>query len=346
VFRSDGYPWNDWTDLHIGNNALNISYVAADPSNGNVYALSGRHLFSSTDHGTSWKEAAPPLPDTPERGLRPTIVVDAGHDLYVTNLSSGPADHMVRLRADASAWDEVVRPGHFNSSTDVIAHPRQPGMLYFSDFQSIRRTLDRGVTWEQIPAPPGTTVTSAFADPRDPDTFLCLVQTTFNEPRLLMKTTDAGRTWSTVSTFPSDWYPSQIIISTSHPDVLYIATAAGYGNNTFARSVDGGKTWTALPKPPGSFSDSRSSYFSQEKLVIDPRDPNILYFATPFDYPGSLRPKVVRFDGGMWQSIDASIPESWDPTLALDPNGPLYFATSAHGVWQTDLGVRRRSALH
>ncbi len=345
IFRSSGYPWNDWTDLHVGNNAMTIDYVAADPSGGGAYALSGRHLFHSTDRGSSWKETAPPLPGFPDQAPSAAIVVDAGHDVYVNNVFYDGRDHLVRLRSDGAAWDEVIKPSQLARSTALAANPRQPGMLYYSDDTAIWRTLDRGNTWEQIKAPSGLSVTYAFAGPRDPDTFLCLARSGDSQ---LMKTTDAGRTWTLLNKFPSDWTPWWIASSPEHPDVLYMAAWTGIVVKSLVRSVDGGKTWAVLPKQPGYF-DSSLAGIEPEKLAIDPRDPNILYVATTFDYPRSPRPKVERTtDGGTsWQPFDGALPDSYHPALAIDPNdASLYFATAARGVWQLDLGSRRRTTLH
>ena len=104
VFRSARFPWNDWSDLQFGNAAMPIRQVIADPADAEVYALSERHLFRSRDLGRSWDAIGDPPPNPLS-----TLVVDAGHQLYSSDVSFSQF-HIRKLSADGH-WEEIRTVG-------------------------------------------------------------------------------------------------------------------------------------------------------------------------------------------------------------------------------------------
>jgi photosystem II stability/assembly factor-like uncharacterized protein len=331
VFRSSGFPWNDWTDLHIGNDALVIQKLVADPVNGDAYAFSGRHLFRSSDRGVSWRETAPPLPASPL-----TLAVDAGHEVYASYYDG--ASHLVRLSAGGVAWEEVRRQSTYQGYLGLTPDPREAGVLYYASNGELSRTRDRGATWQGVPNPPGEAVVYALADPRGTDTFLCV--TTAGSRPMLKKTTDGGLTWSGTKV-PAEWWVFWVASTPSHPDVIYASVWPGETRASLARSVDGGETWSLLPTQPGYF-DNTYAVSALPRLAIDPRDPDVVYIAMYFN--GAVMVRTV--DGGAsWQPISEELPALVPPLLAITPDGRTLFAgTEARGVWQRDLGPRRRAA--
>jgi photosystem II stability/assembly factor-like uncharacterized protein len=332
IFRSDGAPWNDWTALPIGNNAFSIQLLAADPSNAEVYAFAGRHLFRTSNRGSSWSEVAPPLARTPF-----AATVDAGHELYAAYYDG--ASHLVRLRADGSAWDELRKESGFQEFEGLAAHPRRAGILYYTGRSSSRlvQTRDRGASWQEVPSPPGGVVLNALADARDPNTFLAV--TTDGSRMMLKKTNDGGRTWSG-NKVPENWRIFWVTSSPAHPDVIYATLWPGETRPTLARSVDGGESWNVLSQQPGYFDNSSAGLLTN-RLAIDPRDPDVVYVATAFNGAGLVRTR----DGGVsWQSISEGLPAAVAPVVAITPDGLTLFAgTEARSVWQLDLSPRRRA---
>ena len=330
LFRSAGYPWNDWTELHTGVDALPIGVVVTDPVNGDVYASSGRHLFRSKDAGASWQEIATPLVSPPTN-----LVVDASHNVYAAVYDT--TSRLVRLNANGS-WDEVTASVSFNVFDHITAHPRQPGMLYDAG-ESARLTLDGGATWQSLRPPARTSFFSIHADPRDTDTFLAIV--TDGSTTMLVKTTNAGDTWSG-NKLPANWNPFWLWISPTDPNVIYLTVWPGETRMSLARSVDGGETWSVLPKQPGLFDNTRAG-IAPDRLIIDPRNPDIVYAAMAFNGAGLVR----TIDGGAsWQPIDDGLPSDGPPKLAIDPTGStLYAGTTGRGVWQMDVRYGRRRAV-
>jgi len=322
LFRSSVSPWNDWTDLHIGDDALTIDQVAADPSNGDVYAVVRRALFRSVDRGTSWQLAAPPLPPAFPAW---SIVVGAAHDVYAFTYRNYTPD-LLKLRADGTAWDAVLRIGTIGID-DVVADPSVPGTLYAVN-QSVSRTRDGGATWEPVPIPAGFYVRRLAVDAHDSN--LLVIVATNGSFDSVFRSTDGGRTWSANRLPPPYWFIDWIV-ATSHPGDFFLAAG-----DTLVRSVDGGDTWSPLPKPPPGLAAPGGT--PRNVLAVDRRDRDVIYVAT--DLSGVLRSD----DGGRsWQSIRDGLPTR-SATLAIDAANVLHAGTNARGVWELAPPPRRRAA--
>src|SRR5262245_14760559 len=90
------------------------------------------------------------------------------------------------------------------------------------------------------------------------------------------KTTNAGRTWFPI--FDSQPIASigAIAVAASNTDIVYVGTGEAdmrsqisYGNGMY-KSTDAGKTWTHI-----GLDDTRQI----GKVIIDPRDPNVVFIA-------------------------------------------------------------------
>ncbi len=314
LFRSSGYPWNDWSDLQVGNSAMGIGQVVADPSNGDVYAQSGRHLFVSHDLGKSWAVTGDPLPNPYS-----SIVIDAGHQPYSSDFRNG-AHHIQKLSPEGH-WEEIRTIGTFSS---LVADPREAGKLYSCELNTLSLTRDGGVTWEPLPLP--SSAASLSIDPRDTNV---MIVTTFQG---LLKSVDGGHTWSLINA-PQYWARFWIVRAPSNPDVLYMYARDATFEFVLTRSTDGGQSWSTLPRQPAGTDQIGT-------VAIDPRDANTIYAAT-FNH-GLVR----STDGGQsWQSIDDGLPENHAASLVFDSKGAfLHGGTTNRGVWELQLASRRRAA--
>jgi photosystem II stability/assembly factor-like uncharacterized protein len=321
LFRSSGFPWNDWTDLHLGDDALTIDQVAADPTNGDVYAVVQSHLFRSTDHGASWQLAAPPLPGTFRLW---NVVAGAAHDLYAFTQHDATMT-MLKLRADRTEWDALS----FKAVDDVVADPSVPGTVYVVN-GVVTRTRDSGVTWAPVQTPSGFYILQLAVDAGDPN--LLLAFGTNGSSETVFKSTDGGRTWTTIPVPPHLYFDS--LVATAHPGDFFLAGLTDSGP-ALMRSVDGGETWSVLPKQPPAFAPPSGA--PRNVFAVDRRDANVIYLAA---FAGVMR----SVDGGRsWQSIDGGLP-AHASTLAIDAANVLHAGTNSRGVWELDGPPRRRAA--
>lgn len=136
----------------------------------------------------------------------------------------------------------------------------------------------------------------------------------------LMKSTDSGQTWQTVSTVldpPVDFHAMSV--SASDPDVIIGFDSGGRG---LFKTMDAGSTWDKFDYP-GDYVIA---------LAISPNDPNRIFAGTP---------------GGFFESDDGAA--TWTQlnqyegisvmALAFDAEGNLYASTEEFGLAKSlDLG--------
>ena len=87
----------------------------------------------------------------------------------------------------------------------------------------------------------------------------------------LFKTTDGGKTWTTIL---DERYCWDVTFDPTDPDIVYAGTFVGGVH----RSEDAGKTWTVLKGLP---------FVAPHRVTVDPEDAKAIY--------------VTTFGGGVWQ---------------------------------------------
>src|SRR5438093_2871762 len=132
------------------------------------------------------------------------------------------------------------------------------------------------------------------------------------------KTTNAGRTWLPI--FDSQPIASigALAVAPSNPGIVYVGTGEAdmrsqisYGNGMY-KSTDGGKTWTHI-----GLDATRQI----GKVVIDPRDPNIVLVAALGHVYGPNPDRGVfrsRDGGATWQKRLFKGNDCGDSDLAFD----------------------------
>jgi photosystem II stability/assembly factor-like uncharacterized protein len=164
---------------------------------------------------------------------------------------------------------------------------------------------DGGATWRQLPRLENW-ITQLVVDPSQP-------RTLYAAARGLIKSTDGGQTWSRLPV-ASD---GAIAVAPSAPNVLYTEV---YGR--IWRSIDHGATWT----------EKTASFSSIDLILVDPRNPDIVYFTVTRDLfkstSGGSSPSRI------W---DGTPPNPGVENFAIDPRSPstIYAGTSNDGVFRS-----------
>lgn len=149
------------------------------------------------------------------------------------------------------------------------------------------------------------------------------------------KTEDGGSNWENVSDGFFGGSIGSIAVASSDPNVIYVGggecTVRGNVSHGYGvwKSLDAGKTWTHI-----GLDDSRRI----PKIVIDPRDSNLVYAAVlghlhgPNQQRGVFRSK----DGGKtWERIHFVSEESGAFDLHLDPNNSRVLYASMWNIKRT-----------
>jgi len=142
------------------------------------------------------------------------------------------------------------------------------------------------------------------------------------------KSTNAGVSWTPVFDSVRTGSVGAVAVAPSDPDVIWVGTgesnnmrSSSWGTGVY-KSTDGGKTWSKAMLP-------KSQHVG--RIIIDPRDPNVVYVAAlgPLWTSGGERGVYKTTDGGKtWTNTKEISKYTGFGELAMDPSNPevLYAA--------------------
>lgn len=319
VYRSEAFPWNDWTGPGTGDSFMATLDVAAsriEPAT--IYAVSLPQVHVTRDHGLTWSILGDSLP---RRNLEaPTlasIAVDVAENVYaVGSVTSG--NTIYKLAAGTQHWVELKPP--VPQFERAVADPGTPGVIYLlrRNTPAMMATRDGGVTWN-FHFTPTRDASSLAIDPRDGAVFYAGTHTS------LFKSFDGGHTWTTVL---SDKIIVDVQISPADPDTVYaIQREVGTPYNHIHVSRDAGATWT-----------SHAAVGEIVSMALDRRDARTIVTSLT---DGTVHRS--RDEGARWESITENRPlERGRIAFSLDGR-VLHATTSSRGIWERSEIVRRRS---
>ena len=295
------------------------SHHAVDPTNPNiVYVHSFYGRFERHDLS---------IP-APQRGRR-------GGGAGQTAQQPSPAPEGPRRVTNIRPKDPDLRAQWM---APVVLSPHDPKTVYLG-FQYLFRSTDRGDTWEKISGDltsndpqqmlpkssseiPYQTITAVEESPRVKG----LIYAGTDDGKLHV-TTDAGKTWTDLtSRVPTrKWYSR--VIPSQHADQTVYVTQRGREDDDFApyiyTSTDGGKSFTSIVAnmPAGPVNVIRE----------DPTSANILYVGTDFG-------AFMTSDGGKnWQVLGGNLPSTQVSDLVYHQReNMIVISTYGRGIWAMD----------
>jgi len=260
-----------WVSLSSNMPTLGVSAIVVHPTDPNtIYIGSGDRdandapgmgVYKSTDGGATWVQIntvsnSGTLSNATVGALamspaNPNIIVAAtSTGLFLT--TDGGASWRIRV---SSNWkDAKFKPGDGN-----VVYAAVGGALW--------RSVNAGENWSSVTIPVTGARIVIGVTPANPD-YVYLTQTRSTSPRIfngLMRSTDSGATFTTMSTTPNIYdyacdgsgtasqatYDLCIAVDRTNADVLYVGSI-----NTW-KSTDGGATWSIKTHWVGSdFSSS------------------------------------------------------------------------------------------
>jgi photosystem II stability/assembly factor-like uncharacterized protein len=163
------------------------------------------------------------------------------------------------------------------------------------------------------------------------------------------KTENAGITWTPIFDNEGSYSIGTVVLDPKNPNVVWVGTgennsqrSVGYGDGVY-RSEDGGKSWKNVGL-------KNSEHIG--KIVIDPRDSNIVYVAAqgPLWGPGGDRGLYKTTDGGKtWKRVLYISENTGVTDMVLDPRRPDVLIAASYQrrrhVW-TLIDGGPESALH
>ena len=340
-----GSNWKNISDKYFGGSIGSIAIAPSDASvlyvgagentlRGNV--SEGFGIWRTDDGGRSWRNLG--LKDT--RHIVRIIVHPKNPDIvWVAALGHlfGPNEErgVFKTTDGGKTWRKVLFSDKQSGAVDLVMEPGNPQTLYASTWTVIRtpyslesggtgsalwKSIDAGETWQKLndkkgfPSKSLTGIIGIAVSAANPERVYALVE---NEKGGLMRSEDAGETWTNVSTDPNirqrAWYYSKIFTDQKNADIVYAL------NVQLWRSMDGGKTFKSINTPHGDHHD----------LWIDPENSNRM---------------IVGDDGGGQVSFDAganwSTPDNQPTAQFYRVSTDNYFPYRILGAQQDNSTVR------
>jgi hypothetical protein len=287
-------------NLAVANAAV---YQAGMTKNGVEWAVFGRRLSISTDHGRTWRDGTLPTAhpgDLPGAGT--VAVVDADHVWFLLSAGVDPRFTVFHTSDGGQTWQSTVLPVNIGGESPGTT-TFWPGKLSFVDASvgfafvetsdtgpwTILRTTDGGVSWK---------ATGSAADgwddvALDADTLWApfLSDAGSSPAPLLQVSRDAGATWSDVPLpgIAAAGGDSLFVLGGPTGGVQFLGPSDGYlailqktgasHATLYFGTGDGGRTWSqlaTLPEPvtvAPVFRDATHWY--QPSMASSPGSPGI-----------------------------------------------------------------------
>ncbi len=206
----------------------------------------------------------------------------------------------------AAYYGSIVYSGR---ATSIAVNPTDPNTAYLGTAGGgVWKTTDGGQTWNPLTDSQASLAIGAVAvDPNNPSTvFAGTGEADFSGDSYygegLLKSTDAGSTWTLVQTpflnGNTTGSFASIAVQPGNSNVV-LAGNVGVSNSGLWRSADGGTTWTEVLAPGG--------YAGVTAVMFDVKNSSIAYAGIGGYYPTSAGSVYMSTDSGQtWTPIDGS----------------------------------------
>lgn len=218
---------------------------------------------------------------------------------------------------------------------DIAIHPDDDNIWYVAvGSGGVWKTRNAGTTWDPIfDDQPSYSIGSVTIDPSNPSTIWVGTGENVGGRHVgfgdgVYRSDDGGKNWTNMGLKDSE-HISKVIIHPENSDIIWVAAQGPLwnkgGQRGLYKSTDGGKNWNKVL--------GGNEWTGVTDVVIDPRDPNLMYAATwqrhrvVYSYmgggPGSGIHKST--DGGeTWTELKQGLPKSnmGKIGLAISPQQP------------------------
>jgi photosystem II stability/assembly factor-like uncharacterized protein len=288
-------------------------------------------LYKSADMGESWEQLTSQSEENSITHLDILSMVVDPNDSEILYLGTG-ANGIHRSCSRGEHWYKLEDKNRILDSRanvhDIAIDPKDPKRIYIGTYQNkkgrVFRSQDAGQSWEEVylVSKEGYAVFAVAVDIYDPSiVYAGTAQGGF------LKSVDYGKSWQIMKWF--DDVISDIVINPQDTRQIYVST---FKKGVYKTS-NKGLTWQSFEE---SLKDFRQSE-KVEKLVIDPRNPSIIYSGSEY---GLLRSE----NGGQtWNEIKIIMPSKSMPilSLAVNPQNPehLYYGSGSVLYRSLDRGL-------
>ena len=345
-----------FTPVFDAQSTYSIGAITIDPNNPNVIWVGsgennyqravgyGDGVFKSIDGGATWKNVG--LKKSEHIGR---IVIDPKDSDVAYVAAQGPAWNgggergLYKTTDGGVTWARILGGGEWVGVNDVQMDPRNPKILLATTQVRQRRV------WGQVSGGPESAI---------------------------HRTTDAGATWTKVTTgLPTEELGRiGLAISPKDPDVVYAVMEAANEKGGVFRSTDIGASWSRM-------SNTSTSGLYYAEITADPHNADRVYLVDTYNMvsddagrtfrrlgeqykhvdnhviwidPGDANHYLVGSDGGLYESFDKAASWNFFPNLplaqfykvAVDNSEPFYRVYGGTQDNATFGGPSRNSTVH
>jgi len=272
-------------------------------------------VFKSANKGDDWaQKVAVPTTGSRQESIAGVNVSTIAQDPQDQNaLYLGTAENGFFFSYDGG--DSWQRPNQLNTGriNSIAVHPKDKCTVYVTSTNRLMKTEDCSRTWN-----------ATYIDTRT-DRLTTAVKIDFFNPEIVwvatdagdvLKSTDAGRSWTNMQTFKSSVMKLEMVASDSRR--VYAATKS----SGLWRTDDGGENWLELSKAYRDFKGAIEFY----DLAVGVSDPSVVVMGSRY---GLIR---SRDYGATWEAIDLLTPprSTIVYSVAIDPKdvNTLYYGTN------------------
>jgi photosystem II stability/assembly factor-like uncharacterized protein len=340
---------------------LAFSIVAAAPvaaqSSGE---LTARDLMSKL----SWRSIGPYIGG---RVVAVTGVPGNANLFYAGTVGGG----IWKSTDDGMEWENISDgklAGPSASIGAIAAAPSDPSVLYAGTGEDdirndmipgdgVFRSSDAGKTWEYAGLRETHSISRIMVSPKDPNVVYASSMGHVFAPdpnRGVFKSTDGGKSWNKILFVDDKTGAIDLILDSSHPDVLYATmwqaqrsawglTSGGPGSGLY-KTTDGGEHWTNLTRNPGL----PQGVLGRIGITLVASHPDTLYAIVQAADGG-----VFRSDdgGGTWKRVNDEMKLRqrgfYFMTVFADPKDPnTVYAPQVDALWVSRDGGKSFTKLH
>lgn len=261
-----------WTDLSANMPTLGVSSILIHPTVPDIIYLGsgdrdagdapGMGVFRSADGGVSWNQINSSMGNVTVGGM---VMHPTDPDIIIASTSEG----VYRTTNGGGTWSQRIS-GNFK---DVLYNPGDPTIVYAVSSSALNgagfyRSSDGGVNWTEITSGILNAATPAAGarivigvSPANPSyVYLVQIQETNRRFQGLLRSTDSGLNFSTMSTTPNIFdydcdgsgtasqatYDLCIAVDPADANTIYVGSINNW------KSTDGGANWTIASHWVGS----------------------------------------------------------------------------------------------
>ncbi len=252
---------------------------AADASGNTWIAGSvGGGVWKTSDQGSTWTNLSSDMENIAVTTLAQSasnaqILYAGTGEGWVLNIDAIDGSGVFKSTDGGSTWTNItplsgteLNP-FFSTISRAVVDPSDANILVVSASDKIYRTSDGGTTWSQVYDGVGT-VMHVIAAKSDFN-----IQYAAVKSEGIVKSMDAGLTWSATGAFPVGTHTRiEIAASRTDPNKVY---AGVYGSGLVATN-DGGTTWNSIPDFTGWLNSPGQGWYDNI-ITVNPYDDNVVY---------------------------------------------------------------------